>query len=74
MLDVAKYLDLAKAGMRWDQLPVANGNSVVITPDAEAKVLPQLSKLLLDQGCPQHSTEGSSRTTCRPGWARRRSR
>lgn len=91
VLDVAKYLDLAKAGTRWDQLPgntayparknvlvtttdpresnsaamylsivsfVANGNTVVSTPDAEAKVLPQVSKLFLDQGYTQNSSEG----------------
>ena len=91
VLDIAKYLDLAKAGTRWDQLPgntsyparknvlvtttdpresnsaamylsivsfVANGNNVVSTPDAESKVLPQVSKLFLDQGYTQNSTEG----------------
>ena len=91
VLDIAKYLDLAKAGTRWDQLPgntayparknvlvtttdpresnsaamylsivsfVANGNTVVSTPDQEAKVLPSVSKLFLDQGYTQNSTEG----------------
>jgi hypothetical protein len=91
VLDIAKYLDLAKAGTRWDQLPgntayparknvlvtttdpresnsaamylsiisfVANGNTVVSTPDQEAKVLPAVSKLFLDQGYTQNSTEG----------------
>jgi hypothetical protein len=91
VLDVAKYLDLAKAGTRWDQLPgntayparknvlvtttdpresnsaamylsivsfVANGNAVVSAPDQEAKVLPSVSKLFLDQGYTQNSTEG----------------
>ena len=91
VLDVAKYLDLAKVGTRWDQLPgntayparknvlvtttdpresnsaamylsivsfVANGNTVVSTPDAEAKILPQVSKLFLDQGYTQNSSEG----------------
>lgn len=91
VLDVAKYLELTKAGTRWDQLPgntafparknvlvtttdpresnsaamylsivsfVANGNNVVSTPEAEAKVLPGLSKLFLDQGYTQNSTEG----------------
>ncbi|WP_434443081.1 hypothetical protein [Lentzea sp. E54] len=36
---------------------VANGG-VVSTPDAEAKVLPSVSKLFLDQGYTQSSTEG----------------
>jgi hypothetical protein len=91
VLDIAKYLDVAKAGTRWDQLPgntayparknvlvtttdpresnsaamylsivsfVANGNTVVSTPDQEAKVLPVVSKLFLDQGYTQNSTEG----------------
>jgi hypothetical protein len=91
VLDVAKYLDVAKAGTRWDRLPgntayparknvlvtttdpresnsaamylsivsfVANGNTVVSTPDQEAKVLPSVSKLFLDQGYTQNSTEG----------------
>ncbi|UOX85843.1 hypothetical protein MUY14_29200 [Amycolatopsis sp. FBCC-B4732] len=91
VLDIAKYLDLAKAGTRWDQLPgntayparknvlvtttdpresnsaamylsivsfVANGNAVVSTPEQEAKVLPPVSKLFLDQGYTQNSTEG----------------
>lgn len=91
VLDVAKYLDVAKAGTRWDQLPgntayparknvlvtttdpresnsaamylsivsfVANGNAVVSTPEQEAKVLPSVSKLFLDQGYTQNSTEG----------------
>ncbi|MET8850955.1 hypothetical protein [Amycolatopsis sp. NPDC004625] len=91
VLDIAKYLDLAKAGTRWDQLPgntayparknvlvtttdpresnsaamylsivsfVANGNTVVSTPDQEAKVLPSVAKLFLDQGYTQNSTEG----------------
>ncbi|MGV9361494.1 hypothetical protein [Amycolatopsis sp. NPDC003731] len=91
VLDIAKYLDLAKAGTRWDQLPgntayparknvlvtttdpresnsaamylsivsfVANGNAVVSTPDQEAKVLPSVAKLFLDQGYTQNSTEG----------------
>ena len=91
VLDIAKYLDLAKAGTRWDQLPgntayparknvlvtttdpresnsaamylsivsfVANGNAVVSTPEQEAKVLPTVAKLFLDQGYTQNSTEG----------------
>ncbi len=91
VLDIAKYLGLAKAGTRWDQLPgntayparknvlvtttdpresnsaamylsivsfVANGNAVVSTPEQEAKVLPPVSKLFLDQGYTQNSTEG----------------
>ncbi|EOD70477.1 hypothetical protein H480_00670 [Amycolatopsis vancoresmycina DSM 44592] len=91
VLDIAKYLDLAKAGTRWDQLPgntayparknvlvtttdpresnsaamylsivsfVANGNAVVSAPDQEAKVLPSVAKLFLDQGYTQNSTEG----------------
>ena len=91
VLDVAKYLELTRAGTRWDQLPgtpafparrnvlvtttdpresnsaamylsaisfVANGNNVVSTPDAEAKVLPEIGKLFLDQGYTQNSTEG----------------
>ncbi|AXB41700.1 hypothetical protein [Amycolatopsis albispora] len=37
---------------------VANGNNVVNSPEAEAKVLPELSKLFLDQGYTQNSTEG----------------
>ncbi|ONI77069.1 hypothetical protein ALI144C_33760 [Actinosynnema sp. ALI-1.44] len=90
-LDVAKYLELAKAGTRWDQLPgntafparknllitttdpresnsasmylaivsfVANGNTVVSTEEASTKLLPQLTKLFLDQGYTQNSTEG----------------
>jgi hypothetical protein len=90
VFDVRKYLDLAAAGTRWDQLPgntaypvrknllvtttdprdsnsaamylaitsfVANGG-VVNTPEAEAKVLPAVSKLFLDQGFLQNSTEG----------------
>ena len=91
VLDIAKYLQLAQAGTRWDQLPnntaypvrknvlvtttdpresnsaamylsivsfVANGNNVVSAPDQEAKVLPQVAKLFLDQGYTQNSTEG----------------
>ncbi|MBE1498149.1 hypothetical protein H4696_005249 [Amycolatopsis lexingtonensis] len=91
VLDIAKYLELAKAGTRWDQLPgntayparknvlvtttdpresnsaamylsivsfVANGNTVVSTPAQEAAVLPSVSKLFLDQGYTQNSTEG----------------
>ncbi|WP_410671241.1 hypothetical protein [Amycolatopsis sp. cmx-4-68] len=91
VLDIAKYLELAKAGTRWDQLPgntayparknvlvtttdpresnsaamylsivsfVANGNAVVSTPEQEAKVLPSVAKLFLDQGYTQNSTEG----------------
>lgn len=90
-LDVAKYLELAKAGTRWDQLPgnttfparknllvtttdprdsnsasmylaivsfVANGNTVVSTEEAANRLLPQLTKLFLDQGYTQNSTEG----------------
>ncbi|TWP50778.1 hypothetical protein FKR81_19450 [Lentzea tibetensis] len=90
VFDVQKYLELAAAGTRWDQLPgntayparknllvtttdprdsnsaamylaitsfVANGG-VVTTPDAEAKVLPAVSKLFLDQGFTQSSSEG----------------
>ncbi|MFI5609461.1 hypothetical protein [Amycolatopsis sp. NPDC051903] len=37
---------------------VANGNAVVAGPDQETKVLPQVSKLFLDQGYTQNSTEG----------------
>ncbi|MFE3173819.1 hypothetical protein ACFXPA_21900 [Amycolatopsis sp. NPDC059090] len=37
---------------------VANGNNVVSSPDQEAKVLPQVAKLFLDQGYTQNSTEG----------------
>ncbi|WP_370947178.1 hypothetical protein AB5J62_06380 [Amycolatopsis sp. cg5] len=37
---------------------VANGNAVVSTPEAEAKVAPGLAKLFLDQGYTQNSTEG----------------
>jgi hypothetical protein len=91
VLDVAKYLALAKAGTRWDQLPgntvfqarknvlvtttdprdsnsaamylaitsfVANGDNVVSTPDAEAKLLPELTRLFLDQGYTEGSTDG----------------
>jgi hypothetical protein len=91
VLDVAKYLDFAKAGTRWDQLPgntvfparknmlitttdprdsnsasmylaimsfVANGNNVVSTEEAENRLLPQLTRLFLDQGYTQNSTEG----------------
>ncbi|QFU91103.1 hypothetical protein [Amycolatopsis sp. YIM 10] len=91
VLDIAKYLEITRAGTRWDQLPgntafparknvlltttdpresnsaamylsivsfVANGNTVVNSPEAEAKVLPELSKLFLDQGYTQNSTEG----------------
>ncbi|RSM71494.1 hypothetical protein DMH04_43920 [Kibdelosporangium aridum] len=90
-LDVAKYLEFAKSGTRWDQLPgntvfparknmlitttdprdsnsasmylaimsfVANGNAVVSTEEAENRLLPQLTKLFLDQGYTQNSTEG----------------
>nr|WP_042194488.1 solute-binding protein [Kibdelosporangium sp. MJ126-NF4]CEL21356.1 hypothetical protein [Kibdelosporangium sp. MJ126-NF4]CTQ96077.1 hypothetical protein [Kibdelosporangium sp. MJ126-NF4] len=89
--DVAKYLELAKAGTRWDQLPgntafparknvlvtttdpresnsasmylaivsfVANGNTVVSTEEAATRLLPQLTRLFLDQGYTQNSTEG----------------
>ena len=91
VLDIGKYLELAQAGTRWDQLPgntayparknvlvtttdpresnsaamylsivsfVANGNAVVSTPEQEAKVLPTVAKLFLDQGYTQNSTEG----------------
>ncbi|WP_433274312.1 hypothetical protein ACQPZF_21405 [Actinosynnema sp. CS-041913] len=91
VLDIAKYLELAKAGTRWDQLPdntayparknvlvtttdpresnsaamylsivsfVANGNTVVSSAEQEAKVLPEVAKLFLDQGYTQNSTEG----------------
>ncbi len=91
VLDIAKYLQLAASGTRWDQLPgntayparknvlvtttdpresnsaamylsivsfVANGNTVVSTPEQEAKVLPEVAKLFLDQGYTQNSTEG----------------
>ncbi|MBP2319842.1 hypothetical protein JOF56_000227 [Kibdelosporangium banguiense] len=91
VLDVGKYLESAKAGTRWDQLPgntafparknmlitttdprdsnsasmylaimsfVANGNAVVTTEEAENRLLPQLTKLFLDQGYTQNSTEG----------------
>jgi hypothetical protein len=37
---------------------VANGNAVVSSPDQEAKVLPPVAKLFLDQGYTQNSTEG----------------
>ncbi|WP_410643989.1 hypothetical protein [Amycolatopsis sp. lyj-346] len=37
---------------------VANGNAVVSTPEQEAKVLPSVAKLFLDQGYTQNSTEG----------------
>ncbi|GLZ40400.1 hypothetical protein [Actinokineospora sp. NBRC 105648] len=37
---------------------VANGNAVVSSPEAEAKVLPAMGKLFLDQGYTQSSTEG----------------
>ncbi|WP_026424763.1 hypothetical protein [Actinokineospora inagensis] len=37
---------------------VANGNNVVSTPEAEAKVLPEMTKLFLDQGYTQNSSEG----------------
>ncbi|MFD0206226.1 MULTISPECIES: hypothetical protein [Saccharothrix] len=91
VLDVAKYLELTKAGTRWDQLPgntayparknilvtttnpaesnsaamylsimsfVANGNTVVATPEQEATVLPDVARLFRDQGYTQNSTEG----------------
>jgi hypothetical protein len=91
VLDVAKYLELTKAGTRWDQLPgntayparknvlitttnpaesnsaamylsiasfVANGNTVVGTPEQEAAVLPDVARLFRDQGYTQNSTEG----------------
>nr|WP_231904716.1 hypothetical protein [Saccharothrix espanaensis] len=91
VLDVPRYLELAKAGTRWDQLPgntayparknvlvtttdpresnsaamylaiasfVANGNAVVSSPEQEAKVLPDVARLFLDQGYTQNSTEG----------------
>ncbi|PPK70629.1 hypothetical protein V5P93_000490 [Actinokineospora auranticolor] len=37
---------------------VANGNSPVASPEAEARVLPAVSKLFLDQGYTQSSSEG----------------
>ncbi|GAA2968635.1 hypothetical protein [Actinokineospora diospyrosa] len=37
---------------------VLNGNAVVSTPDAEAKVLPTAAKLFIDQGYTQNSSEG----------------
>ncbi|XVV07679.1 hypothetical protein ACQPW3_20800 [Actinosynnema sp. CA-248983] len=37
---------------------VANGNAVVSSAEQEAKVLPRISKLFLDQGYTQNSTEG----------------
>jgi hypothetical protein len=37
---------------------VANGNAVVSSPEAEAAVVPRVSKLFLDQGYTQNSTEG----------------
>ncbi|WP_018682467.1 hypothetical protein [Actinokineospora enzanensis] len=37
---------------------VANGNAVVSSPEAEAKVLPELTRLFLDQGYTQNSSEG----------------
>jgi hypothetical protein len=37
---------------------VANGNNVVSSPGQEAKVLPQVAKLFLDQGYTQNSTDG----------------
>jgi hypothetical protein len=91
VLDIAKYLDLARSGTRWDQLPgntafparknvlvtttdprdsnsasmylaivsfVANGNTVVSTPESESRLLPLLTRLFLDQGYTQNSTEG----------------
>ena len=91
VIDVAKYLELATAGTRWDQLSgntafparknilmnttdpresnsaamylslttfVANGNNVVSSPEAEAVVTPRISRLFLDQGYTQNSTEG----------------
>ncbi|TCO54980.1 solute-binding protein [Actinocrispum wychmicini] len=91
VLDVGKYLAMAKAGTRWDQLPnntafparknvlvtttdprdsnsaamylaitsfVANGNNVVSTQDAEARLLPELTRLFLGQGYTEGSTDG----------------
>ncbi len=91
VLDVGKYLELARTGVRWDQLPgntvfparknvlltttdprdsnsaamylaitsfVANGNNVVSTEDAENRLLPELTKLFLDQGYTEGSTDG----------------
>ncbi|HVK20373.1 MAG TPA: hypothetical protein VM677_03335 [Actinokineospora sp.] len=37
---------------------VANGNNIVSTPAAETAVLPAMSKLFLDQGYAQNSSEG----------------
>lgn len=37
---------------------VANGNAVVSSAEQEAKVLPRVAKLFLDQGYTQNSTEG----------------
>ncbi|MEU7527105.1 hypothetical protein AB0A74_15335 [Saccharothrix sp. NPDC042600] len=37
---------------------VANGNAVVSNAEQEAKVLPRIAKLFLDQGYTQNSTEG----------------
>ncbi|WP_309111070.1 hypothetical protein [Saccharothrix sp.] len=37
---------------------VANGNAVVSSAEQEAKVLPRIAKLFLDQGYTQNSTEG----------------
>lgn len=37
---------------------VANGDNIVSTAEAEAKVLPEVGKLFLDQGYIQNSTEG----------------
>ncbi|NUT46576.1 MAG: hypothetical protein HOV94_04535 [Saccharothrix sp.] len=91
VLDVAGYLELTRAGTRWDQLPgntayparknvlitttnpaesnsaamylsivsfVANGDTVVATPEQEATVLPDVARLFRDQGYTQNSTEG----------------
>lgn len=90
-LDVARYLDLVKRRVRWDQLKgndiyavrksllisttdprnsnsaamylsivgfVANGSRIVQGSAAEDRVLPLLSRLFLDQGYTENSTEG----------------
>ncbi|MCT2583682.1 substrate-binding domain-containing protein [Actinophytocola gossypii] len=91
LLDVGRYLELARAGTRWDELPgntefrarksvlitttdprdsnsaamyvaiasyVANGNAVVASQDAEARLLPELTGLFLRQGYAQSSSAG----------------
>lgn len=57
VLDIAKYLDLAKAGTRWDQLP---GNTAYPARCSSIR------------GTRRTAPRGRSRTTFRRAWGRRR--